>query len=123
MFVPFASARQTSICPVRFDITGLSGSVVRVGNLGRNTERTPSVYNTNLTLLKRTRISETIFFEARTEFFNAFNQPAFPTTTVGLTNLITSQANSLTQGFFLNPDTPNTSGGGREIRYQLKLVF
>jgi outer membrane receptor protein involved in Fe transport len=104
-------------------VPGLPGSVVRVGNLGRNTERTPFVYNTNLTLLKRTRISESIFFEARTEFFNAFNQPSFPTTTTGLTNLITSQANSLTQGFFLNPDTPNTSGGGREIRYQLKLVF
>jgi hypothetical protein len=42
---------------------------------------------------------------------------------VGLTNLITSAANSLTQGFFRNPDTSNTSGGGREIRYQLKFVF
>lgn len=99
-------------------VAGATGSVIRVGDLGRNTERTPSVYNTNLTLLKRTRISETVSFEARTEFFNAFNQPNFPGT-----GLITSNANSLTQGFFLNPDTSNTSGGGREIRYQLKLVF
>jgi len=91
---------------------------VRVGNLGRNTERTPSVYNTDLTLLKRTRISETVFFEARTELFNAFNQPNFPGT-----GLISTGANALTQGFFLNPDTSNTSGGGRVVRYQLKLVF
>lgn len=99
-------------------IAGAPFSVVRVGNLGRNTERTPSVYNTDLTLLKRTRISETVFFEARTELFNAFNQPNFPGT-----GLISTGANTLTQGFFLNPDTSNTSGGGRVIRYQLKLVF
>lgn len=99
-------------------VPGLAGSVIRVGNLGRNTERTPSVYNTDLTLLKRTRISETVFFEARTELFNAFNQPNFPGT-----GLITSNANTQTQGFFLNPDTSNTNGGGRVIRYQLKLVF
>lgn len=99
-------------------VPGLAGSVVRIGDLGRNTERTPSVINTNLTLLKRTRISETVFLEARTELFNAFNQPNFPGT-----GLITSNANSLTQGFFLNPDTSSTSGGGREVRYQVKLVF
>jgi hypothetical protein len=64
-----------------------------------------------------------MFFEARAELFNAFNQPNFPITTLGLTNVITNNANSLTQGFFLNPDTTNTSGGGREIRYQLKFVF
>ncbi|MDQ3714032.1 MAG: TonB-dependent receptor [Acidobacteriota bacterium] len=99
---------------------GLAGSVVRTGNLGRNTERSPSVYNTNITLLKRTRISETIFIEARGELFNAFNQPNFPSRAA---DLITSNANSLTQGFFLNPDTANTSGGGRVVRYQLKLIF
>jgi hypothetical protein len=100
-------------------VPGLAGSVVRVGNLGRNTERTPSVYNTNLTLLKRTRIfGERTFLEGRVELFNAFNQPNFPGT-----GLITSNANSLTQGFFLNPDTSNTSGGGREVRYQVKLTF
>lgn len=102
---------------------GLAGSVVRVGNLGRNTERSPSVYNTNLTLLKRTRISEKVFFEARAELFNAFNQPQFPTPTLDLSDLITSNASTLTQGFFLNPDTVNTSSGGRVVRYQLKFVF
>jgi hypothetical protein len=89
-----------------------------VGTLGRNTERSPSVYNTNLTLLKRTRITEKVFFEARTELFNAFNQPNFPNS-----GTIASSANGLTQGLFLNPDTPSTSGGGRVIRYQVKLIF
>lgn len=99
-------------------VPGLPGSVVRTGNLGRNTERSPSVSNTNLTVLKRTRISESVFFEARTELFNAFNHPNFPSS-----GSIPSAANALTQGLFLNPDTPTTSGGGRSIRYQLKLVF
>jgi hypothetical protein len=103
-------------------VPGLPGSVVRQGTLGRNTERTPFVYNTNLTLMKRTRFGERIALEARAELFNAFNQPQFPFRTAG-TDLITSNANSMTQGFFLNPDTVNTSGGGRAIRYQLKFVF
>ena len=99
-------------------VAGLPGSVPRVGNLGRNTERSPSVKNTNLTLLKRTRVTEKIFFEARTELFNAFNTPNFPSS-----GTIASTASALTQGLFLNPDTPSTSGGGRSIRYQVKLVF
>jgi outer membrane receptor protein involved in Fe transport len=99
---------------------GLAGSVVRVGNLGRNTERSPSVYNTDITILKRTRISEKVFIETRAELFNAFNQPNFPYRS---TDLIAANASLLTQGLFLNPDTPSTSGGGRVVRYQIKLVF
>ena len=100
-------------------VPGLPGSVVRVGNLGRNTLRTPSVYNTNLTLLKRTRIyGERVFLEGRVEFFNAFNQINFPSS-----GTIATNASSLTQGLFLNPDAPTTSGGGRAIRYQVKLTF
>jgi hypothetical protein len=68
--------------------------------------------------MKRTRLTEKIFLEARTELFNAFNTPNFPSS-----GAITSVANAQTQGLFLNPDTVNTSGGGRVVRYQLKLVF
>jgi outer membrane receptor protein involved in Fe transport len=117
-FAPIDPNRAQFIVNPAF-VAGLPGSVVRVGNLGRNTERSPSVYNTNLTLLKRTRLfGERMFLEARTELFNAFNTPNFPSS-----GSINSSANTLTQGFFLNPDTINTSGGGRVIRYQLKLVF
>ena len=101
-------------------VAGSPCSTPIIGNLGRNTERSPSVYITNLTLLKRTRISEKVFIEARTEMFNAFNTPNFPSRA---TDVIPSVANALTQGLFLNPDTVNTSGGGRVIRYQFKLVF
>ncbi|MGI9168454.1 MAG: hypothetical protein ACR2G5_19065, partial [Pyrinomonadaceae bacterium] len=86
------------------------------GNLGRNTERAPGINNTNLTLMKRTRISESVVIEARADFFNAFNHPQF-------TSSVSSNANTTLGGRFLNPDTPVTSGGAREVSYQVKLIF
>ncbi len=99
-------------------VPGATGSVVRPGNLGRNTQRTPPIQNTNLNLLKRIRFGEARTIEFRTEMFNAFNHPQFPAT-----GFIAQTANSLTQALFLNPDTPSTSGGGRSVRYQVKLTF
>jgi outer membrane receptor protein involved in Fe transport len=99
-------------------VPGLSGSVVRIGTLGRNTERTPPIWNTNLTLLKRIKFGEQRAVELRTDLFNAFNHPQFPAS-----GFIAQTANALTQGFFLNPDVPGTSGGGRVVRYEVKLIF
>ncbi len=114
IFQPIDPATAQFIVNPAF-VPGLAGSVVRVGDLPRNSERSEGIKNTNLTLLKRTRISESVFFETRVEMFNAFNTPQF--------GAGSSSANALTQGFFLNPDTVNSSGGGRSIRYQLKLSF
>ncbi|HEY9401362.1 MAG TPA: TonB-dependent receptor [Pyrinomonadaceae bacterium] len=97
-------------------LAGAPMSVPRFGNLGRNTERAPGINNTNLNFLKRTRISESVSIETRAEFFNAFNHPQF-------TSSVSSNANSTIGLRFLNPDTPVTSGGAREIRYQVKLIF
>jgi hypothetical protein len=108
-------------------IVGAPRSVPRFGNLGRNTERSPGTNNTNLNILKRTRLSEGTTFEFRTEFYNIFNHPQFtqgsvsPFSPVGGT--IDSDANNAPAGFFLNPNTANTDGGGRVIRYQVKLIF
>ena len=99
-------------------VPGQAGSVVRIGNLGRNTQRTPPINNTNLTLMKRIRFGEVRAIELRSDFFNAFNHPQFPAT-----GFIAQTANALTQGLFLNPDVPGTSGGAREVRYQVKLLF
>lgn len=96
-------------------VPGLPGSVVRVGNLGRNTERSNGINNWDMTFLKRTRLTEKIFVDARAEFFNVFNHPQF-----GSGNNV---ANEFSQGLFLQPINPTTSGGGRVIRYQVKLVF
>ncbi len=61
-------------------VPGLAGSVVRIGSLGRNTQRTPPIWNTNLSLAKRIRFGESKSFELRTDLFNAFNHPQFPAT-------------------------------------------
>jgi len=94
---------------------GLADSRVRVGNLGRNTERSNGINNWDMTVIKRTRLTERIFIDTRAEFFNVWNHPQFAAGP--------SVANSLTQGLFLKAINPTSSGGGRTIRYQVKLVF
>jgi len=96
-------------------IPGAPGSMVRVGNLGRNTERSKGIRNFDMTLLKRTRITESTYFEGRIEAFNVFNHPQFGSGD--------NAANAFTQGQFLQPINPTTSGGGRVLRYQAKFVF
>lgn len=93
----------------------LVDSRVRIGNLGRNTERSDITNNYDMTILKRTRISEKVSFETRAEFFNVLNHPQF--------SAGPSTANALTQGLFLKSINPTSSGGGRVVRYQVKLVF
>lgn len=97
-------------------VIGASGSVVRTGTLGRNTGRSNGLNNFDVTVLKRTRITETKFFEARAEFFNALNHPQYGTG-------IASNASTISNGLFLQPNTPATNGGGRTIRYQVKFIF
>ena len=108
-------------------VPGASCSVPRFGSLGRNTLRTPGLNNWNINLQKNIRIGETARIELRTEFFNVFNHPQFtqgsisPFSPTGGT--INSNAATAPAGRFLNPDTVGNDGGGRVIRYQLKLVF
>jgi hypothetical protein len=108
-------------------IIGAPASVARVGNLGRNTERSPGINNWNLNILKRTKVTENVRIEFRTEFFNIFNHPQYLTGSVSpfspTGGLIITNAATAPAGIFLNPNTVNTDGGGRVIRYHLKLVF
>lgn len=104
-------------------------SVPRVGNLGRNTERSPGINNWNVNIIKRTNITENTRIEFRTEFFNIFNHPQFGIGSVSPFSpgggTIVSNANTTAVGRFLNPnpDSPDIDGGGRVIRYQLKFIF
>lgn len=108
-------------------VIGGSGSVARVGNLGRNTERSPGINNWNMNLIKRTNVSENVKVEFRTEFYNVFNHPQYLTGSVSpfspAGGTINSNANTASVGQFLNPAGLTTDGGGRVIRYQLKLIF
>ena len=48
-----------------------------IGNVGRNTFRGPFQQNWDLSIQKRTRITERVSLNFRTDFFNAFNHPSF----------------------------------------------
>ncbi len=113
-------------------VAGQAGAVRRVGNLGRNTERTPGTNMFNMNFLKRTNISESKSLEFRTEFYNIFNHPNFgqgsvspfspPGNPTGA-NFIPGVVNTSAAGLFLKENGPGADGGGRVIRYQLKFIF
>jgi len=108
------------------------GSIPRVGTLGRNTERTPGLRNFDLSLMKRSKISESKSIEFRIESYNIFNHPQWGQASVSPfappgnpsgANFIPASVNTSVAGRFLNPNTIGSDGGGRVIRYQIKLIF
>ena len=97
----------------------------RTGNLGRNTLRTPGLNNFDVNVFKKVAINERFSVEFRTEFFNFFNHPQYGSPNVspfapGQGTISASVSNS-PAGRFLQPQFAD--GGGRVIRYQLKLRF
>jgi hypothetical protein len=93
-------------------ITLPSGTVVQTapGNLGRNTFRTPSFSNFDLSLVKDTAITETKKVEFRAEFFNIFNQHAFgiPGQVLGSPSFGIASSTALPE---------------RQIQFALRLIF
>ena len=53
-----------------------------IGNLGRNTERSPGLKNWDLNVVKRFRFTEGMFLQFRGEFYNVFNTPQYGTVSV-----------------------------------------
>jgi hypothetical protein len=101
---------------------------LRTGNLGRNTGRTPGINNFDVNLFKRVPVNERVGVELRAEFFNFFNHPQYglpsaspfapSQTSIGA---IGANVTSTPAGRFLQPQF--VEGGGRVIRYQLKVRF
>lgn len=118
-------ANNAPIDPATARYIGLPAGIGRTGTLGRNTERTKGTNNFDFIVQKRFRVSEGVGLQFRTEFFNVFNHPQYgigsispfspagsgPTATV-----FTSPA-----GRFLQPQFGD--GGGRVVRYLMKLTF
>ena len=95
------------------------------GNLGRNTARMPGLNNFNANIQKTFKVQEWLSAEFRTEFYNIWNHPQFGTGSVspfspGTMSMSASVAAS-PAGYFMNKYY--LDGGGRVIRYQLKLLF
>lgn len=98
-----------------FDTTSFT-PVTGFGNLGRNRVTGPRFDNTDLSVIKNTRLSETTTLQFRAEFFDLFNHANFgqPGNVVG----------SPSFGRITNTRFPTgESGSSRQIQFALKLIF
>ena len=86
------------------------------GDMGRNSVIGPSFVNTDLSLLKNTKITEAVNLQFRAEAFDIFNHPNFgnPNLNVGSSNF-----GSITSTRFPNGDF----GSARQVQLALKLQF
>ncbi len=127
-----ASGNATPINPQDAQFIGLPANpdptkVGPIGNLGRNTERAAALKNWDLNVIKRFRITEGLTLQFRGEFFNLFNTPQYGTVSVSpfspsqTAQSIPANVNSSQPGVFANASS--VDGGGRVIRWQLRLEF
>ena len=118
-------ANNAPIDPKTAQYVALAAGVGRTGTAGRNTERTSGLNNFDFTVQKRFRLTEGKSLEFRTEFFNVFNHPQFGTLSISPFAPPTAgpQADVINTpaGQFLQPQFGD--GGGRVIRYLMKLTF
>jgi hypothetical protein len=92
----------------------------RPGTLGRNTFTGPEYFDTNLTLMKNTRITERINLQFRAEAYNLFNRIQFdnPGTagdTLASPGTFGQSLQTLTQ--------PDGTTSARQLQLALKLIF
>jgi hypothetical protein len=118
---------STGICDPRIATSCAGGSALALpvsggnhfGSLPRNAVIGPGFYNTDLSLLKRTRVAGATV-EFRAEAFNIFNHPnlGFPlaarTATVGSTSFGVITATRLPTG---------DSGSARQLQFAMKVLF
>jgi hypothetical protein len=92
----------------------------RPGNLGRNSFTGPEYFDTNVSLLKNTRITERINLQFRAETYNVFNRiqfdnPGTAGNTLASPGTFGQSLSTLTQ--------PDGTTSARQIQLALKLIF
>ncbi len=87
-----------------------AGTVIQYGSLPRNSFRGPAIWNTDLSLFKTTRITESVKAQVGIEFFNAWNH----------TKLTVPNNNIGDPGSFGRFDGAYP---GRVIQYRAKILF
>ncbi|HLI84060.1 MAG TPA: carboxypeptidase regulatory-like domain-containing protein [Bryobacteraceae bacterium] len=95
-----------------------------IGNLGRNNLWGPGYLDTDIAVVKNTKLNERISLQFRADLFNLFNQPNFavPNTTIfnaGVTPTLSSTAGQITSLV----GSGGLSGVARQTQFSLKLVF
>jgi hypothetical protein len=92
------------------------GNIFHFGNLGRNVVIGPGFANTDFSVLKNTKITETVRVQFRGEIFDIFNHANFgqPGRVAGASNF-----GVITSTRFPTGD----SGSSRQIQFALKVIF
>jgi len=92
------------------------GNVVHFGNLGRNVVIGPGFSNTDFSVLKNTKLTESLRLQFRAEVFDIFNHANFgqPGRVVG-----TGAFGVISNTRFPTGD----SGSSRQIQFAMKLIF
>ncbi|MBL8293120.1 MAG: TonB-dependent receptor, partial [Bryobacterales bacterium] len=97
----------------------------RPGNAGRNLEFTPGINNFNIAVTKSIRLTEGWQLQLRGDSYNVFNHPQYASPSVspfaGGPQAIAANVFSSPAGQFLQPRFAD--GGGRVLRYELRLRF
>ncbi len=90
--------------------------VGRFGNLGRNVVIGPGFNNTDFSVIKRTKLTETQLIEFRWEVFDLFNHANFgqPGRVVGTANFGSDHEYAFPTG---------DSGSSRQMQFALKYKF
>ncbi|HMG36895.1 MAG TPA: carboxypeptidase regulatory-like domain-containing protein [Blastocatellia bacterium] len=115
--------RLASACPagstfaLPVSVVG-NAAVGHFGNLGRNVIIGPDFKNLDFSVLKTTKITESVRLQFRTEFFDLFNHPNF-----GQPGRVVQQG-SATFGVIQNTRFPTGDfGSSRQVQFALKLIF
>ena len=112
--------RDPKGCPAGsvFALPVATGGVFHFGNLGRNVIIGPGFVNTDFSVLKTTKITESVRIQFRAEFFDVFNHANF-----GQPGRV-AQVGSTTFGVISTTRFPTgDSGSSRQIQFALKLIF
>jgi hypothetical protein len=90
------------------------------GSLGRNTFTGPTLFNTDVTLLKNTRLSERFRLQFRAEVYNIFNRIQFDVVQAAGDTLSNPSSFGLSTNTLVQPDGTTSA---RQIQLALKLLF
>ena len=92
----------------------------RPGNLGRNTFTGPTYFNTDLNLVKNTRISERVNLQLRAECYNVFNRIQFDAPGADSNTIASPGTFGQSLSTVVQPDGTTSA---RQIQLALKLMF
>ncbi len=92
-----------------------------IGNLGRNTLVGPGFFDFDLSLVKATKIRESMNVEFRVEGFNILNHPNFGLPAGALFSGIDNSGNGIANPFA--GQITNTVGTARQLQFAVKFTF